>query len=765
MSGRGPGGGAPNQPSGGQSLDEALTGSLERLLPKDRSWSLREAVATPAMLGVTLLTLAYLQVLFHVIDVVGGTGFLVAEILVVLGVGAAVAGRFDAKRALIGSAVVLTVGLTIYYFSIPESQRALVNVGTVLRDLLALLTGLSVFRLVQADVWVFAVLPAPLLGSWLLALRGRYPLSVLVGGSVLGLFIFTGDAGMATTLAGVVGAAMAVGLAELAPRGALSIQWDTVVLVITVMVVLSASVSLVPGGAARPAFIGDSTPTLESNLVDNQESVGIVGSIRLSPEVRFTIESEQEEYWKVGSYDRYTGNGWVRTGEATQYDGPLAGPPGDSRRVEQTVTAKTPLNSMPAAWKPVAVEGSVARATQVTEQDGLRAATAISEGESYTVVSEVAQYSTPELQNAGTDYPDRIENRYLGLPDSTPDRVAERTDQVVEDANTPYEAAVAIEQYLEAEKRYSLNVRQPEGNIADSFLFEMDAGYCTYYATTMVTMLRTQGVPARFVTGYTSGERVAEDKWVVRGLDAHAWVEVYFPEVGWVAFDPTPGGARNVAEGQRLAEARGNEAEGVDTTESGPGDWTPADSGTTTDTETAANGSVNSSVGVGGTPDAGLLGPGETGEELGDFTPAAGEDGVEQADGGTLPSREQLGYGFAFLLGSVAASRRFGLDQRLYQFIWLRHQPRSAPVEDVERAYDRLEMLLTSRYGARRRGETVSDYVDRLVIDDERVPRIARLYEQAHYGGSATAEDAETAISAVNGLVAETTPLLGRLRR
>jgi len=97
----------------------------------------------------------------------------------------------------------------------------------------------------------------------------------------------------------------------------------------------------------------------------------------------------------------------------------------------------------------------------------------------------------------------------------------------------------------------------------------MDAGYCTYYATTMVTMLRSQDVPARFVTGYTDGERVDEDRQVVRGLNAHAWVEVYFPEYGWVQFDPTPGGPREAVREQNLQQARDNEETAVDTTETG----------------------------------------------------------------------------------------------------------------------------------------------------------------------------------------------------
>ncbi len=729
-------------------------------LAVDPDWSLRDAVAQPAMLGVALLTASYLRVLVHVTDVVGGTTLLAAEVVAVLVVGAFLAARVDARTALLGSAGVLVGGMVTYYFSIPASQRALIDFGVVLRDLVALLSGLSVFRLVQADVWALAVLPAPLLGSWLLALRGRYATSVAVGGTALGLFVLTGDAGTLTTLTGVVGAAVAVGLGELAPRRALAAHWDTVALVVTAMVVVTSTVSVVPGGGASPIVAGSSAPTLEGNVVDNADSVGIVGAIRLSPEVRFTVESERPSYWRVGAYDRFTGGSWVRTGESRPYDGDLDPPPGATTSVEQTITAETTLNSMPAAWKPVTVRGNVQQATQVTAEDGLRAAAPIAEGESYTVVSERPAYTTRALRNAGTDYPDGVRNRYLGLPDSTPDRVGERAAAVAERANasTPYDTAVAIEEYLESSKEYSLNVERPRGSVADAFLFEMEAGYCTYYATTMAVMLRTQGIPARMATGYTTGERVAEDEWVVRGLNAHAWVEVYFPEVGWVAFDPTPSAPREETGERRVSQAREAGEAGVDTNQSGPGEWTPTPTATP-----AGESGANDTVGATSTPDLADIAGGQRtagAGELGSFTP--GESGGPS--GPSLPSPETVGYGLVLLFGGVAAGRRFGIDGRLYRFVWLRYQPRDAPVADVERAYDRVETLLAAQRRPRRAGETVPDYLDSLGVRDDRVRRVASLYERAHYAGDATAADADDAVAAADALVRETTPLLGRLR-
>ncbi|MFD1688849.1 transglutaminaseTgpA domain-containing protein, partial [Halolamina salifodinae] len=708
-------------------------GRLARLLAPDQAWSLREALARPAMLGFALLTASYLRVLVHVTDVVGGTGALVAEVVVVLLVGAALASRVDARTALLGTGAVLVGGLLGYYSAIPASQRALIDLGVVLRDLFALLSGLSVFRLIQAEIWALAVLPAPLFGSWLLALRGEFPLSAAVGGSALGLFVLTGDAGFLTTLTGVVGAALAVALGELAPRRALAARWDTVVLVLTLMVVLSTTVSLVPGGDARPMLAGTGQPTLEGNVVANGDSVGIVGAIRLSPEVRFTVQSEREGYWRVGAYDRYTGGSWVRTGEARAYDGSLDPPPGGSITVEQTITAETTLNSMPALWKPVGVSGNVERATQVTAENGLRAVASISPGESYSVTSRRPVYTRRDLREAGTDYPAPIRERYLGLPDSTPDRVGERTAAIADRANatTPYGTAVAVEQYLESTKSYSLNVERPRGNVADAFLFEMDAGYCTYYATTMAVMLRTQGIPARMATGYTPGERVGEDEWVVRGLNAHAWVEVYFPETGWVTFDPTPSAAREETSESRVSQAREAGESGVDTGRSGSGEWTPTPAPTPEPTEgqDSTNGSTE-------TPDLADIAEGRRTAAPGDvgtFSPGGSENDGDPS----LPTPEEVGYGLVILLGGVAAGRRIGLDTRLYRFVWLRYQPRTDPVADVERAYDRVETLLAAKNRPRRPNETVGAYLDAIRATDSRVRTVAALYERAHHGGDA----------------------------
>jgi len=109
----------------------------------------------------------------------------------------------------------------------------------------------------------------------------------------------------------------------------------------------------------------------------------------------------------------------------------------------------------------------------------------------------------------------------------------------------PADAAVAIEHWLATALRYTreLPERESRDPIAD-FLFVRRAGHCELFSSAMVVMLRSLGIPARNVTGYFGGRRTDAGYYVVRAGDAHSWVEAWFPEVGFVRFDPTPASAR-----------------------------------------------------------------------------------------------------------------------------------------------------------------------------------------------------------------------------
>ena len=740
-------------------------------------------LADPAVVGVAVVAAAYLAVFFEVTNVVGGTGR-TAAVVALAGLGGLALARAVGERTALWLAGALFVaGLAGYFLAIPASQRALFTVRSVALDLLALSTGLSVLRLALADVWVLAVAPVPTFLVGYFAGRGRHVAAAAVAGGTLGFLVLTGDAGTGAAVAGVVGLALAVGLSTLSTPSRRRGHAGTFALVVAAMVVASATVTVIPAGAAAPLGLDRGSATLESSLSGDDE-LEVVGSTRLSPEVRYTIESPVERNWHTGAYDTYTGDGWVRTGERTAVNESLPAPPGANDSVETTITAETESSALPAPWKPVSASGG--GAVEADERGSLRLASSLEPGDQVTVESRVLDADPATLRNASTDYPAAIEERYTQLPESTPDRVGERTEEIVAaaDAESPYERAAAIEAYLRSEYDYSLTVEEPEGDVADAFLFEMDAGYCVYFATTMAAMLRSQGIPTRFETGYTPGERVGDDEYVVRGQNAHAWVSIYVPDHGWVAFDPTPSDPRDEARETRLAEARADGAEDVDTEASAPDAATETepdetDAEATDDPRTPTPGAGNVTSGnETAAGEAGTLGPGgiaqldgtQTGTAPSTATGPAAGTGASGSDGpfDSLPDPETALYWLIVAGLGVAGVRRTGLAGRAGRRIGplLPRRP-GDPTADAERAFADLERLLAEPYRERRPGETPRRYVDavRTLGADERVEIVADAYERAAYAGSVTRDEADAARRAVRRLALERLPLIGRFVR
>ena len=155
--------------------------------------------------------------------------------------------------------------------------------------------------------------------------------------------------------------------------------------------------------------------------------------------------------------------------------------------------------------------------------------------------SYIADIGIIQLTETNQEYPQWIIDRYLQLPDELPEQVKNLALQITEGLSTPYDKVKAIENYLRTYP-YSLEIPPPPstGDISAYFLFELKRGYCDYYATTMTVLARAAGIPARFVVGYASGVfNPDEGRTIITEADAHSWVEVYFPGVGWIEFEPT----------------------------------------------------------------------------------------------------------------------------------------------------------------------------------------------------------------------------------
>lgn len=162
----------------------------------------------------------------------------------------------------------------------------------------------------------------------------------------------------------------------------------------------------------------------------------------------------------------------------------------------------------------------------------------------YSGVSDISLPYPDDLKKVRGEIPSAMPKRYLELPPNLDPRIAKLADETMRNQPSVYEKAEALERYLSTSFAYTLEL--PSEHHADPiahFLFERKRGHCEYFASSMAVMLRAAGIPSRIITGFRGGEfNDLTGSYIIRARDAHAWVEAYIPNRGWLAFDPTPAG-------------------------------------------------------------------------------------------------------------------------------------------------------------------------------------------------------------------------------
>jgi transglutaminase-like putative cysteine protease len=300
------------------------------------------------------------------------------------------------------------------------------------------------------------------------------------------------------------------------------------------------------------------------------------------------VKASNADYWKAENLDVFNGTGFARGSGLLGSQIPAPAAP-DLRRFTQTV--KVTLRAM--RTTDVIAAGFASAPRQVGEgaSPGVSAGTwttgtPLGPGDSYTVSVYSPHPSDAELAAAGGRYPSAaladeltidvptsgltvgglpevqfppfhssgpIVNvigpynvRGLALLQQSPYlRAYQLAQRLATAAPTPYAFALRVERYLSPQNGFVYDQSpRPAPYPLESFLFSSRRGYCQQFAGAMALLLRMGGVPARVITGFTTGEYdPSKHQYVVSDLDAHAWVEMYFPRYGWVRFDPTPAAA------------------------------------------------------------------------------------------------------------------------------------------------------------------------------------------------------------------------------
>lgn len=292
----------------------------------------------------------------------------------------------------------------------------------------------------------------------------------------------------------------------------------------------------------------------------------------------FRAEVSEGQYWKVESKDVYTTKGWELTeniGESFVY--------GNNETVDtEFVPAEEGLESALLTMEqdfPFVLYPYGTASFSMEESPDYQYSTADQrfetyqngeefEPEAYEVAFNEPSYSLTALRETNED--DLAElpaefDRFLQLPSELPERVRDLAAEITIGADTVYDQARAIERYFSISgfeySQSDIPIPEADQDYVDQFLFETKRGYCDNFSSSMVVLLRSLDIPARWVKGFNEGELINSngdiDTYQVTNNNAHSWVEAYMPGVGWMLFEPTIGftGASSIDFDLELDEA------------------------------------------------------------------------------------------------------------------------------------------------------------------------------------------------------------------
>ncbi len=458
-----------------------------------------------------------------------------------------------------------------------SSGRRITSVATF-----AALFGLLGFQLTRNSDWMLMLGVSAALGAWLQqsATRGRLPL----GTSVFLTAIITAAPQQAQQAAAmeiderlvVAAALVALAADQVDNFTVMTVQTDRFgdprwplrqplhmapLVIVSIVTVLALSVI---GGRAIPEFEVLPSAVIEWNEgatgVGRQRShPGLRGvldagdSAQLDDEIILRVRSEKPLYWRGITYDTYDGRYWRDLSENGSYVMPGSGfrisedaPDPRSEEVVQTFTLEqSGLDVFLGADEISVLYYEDFEGTLSLQDRSIRPTEPLGAGAQWTVRSNILAITADELRQSGDlgRVPETILAAYA-VEDDVSEATATLALAITENSPTIYDKVTALEDWFDRNVEYTRDVPDAPAGIdpVDRLLFDVRVGYCEQIATSMIVMLRSLGIPARMAVGYVPSEYdEATEEWISRGSDGHAWTEVYFPGIGWQAFDPTSG--------------------------------------------------------------------------------------------------------------------------------------------------------------------------------------------------------------------------------
>ena len=269
------------------------------------------------------------------------------------------------------------------------------------------------------------------------------------------------------------------------------------------------------------------------------------GPVKLSDKVMLVVETYATDdiYLRGSVKDFYSGSSWKKIKKSKiEYNAesllPVPWAANSSYSKEISVIHKGLITSTIFAPNTLSKVNHKSGKFSVDQDDEAVFFRAIDKKDKYTVKSQIPYIDRSQLRQLKANI---MLETYQQLPDNISTRVKKLALDITSKYNNDYDKAKAIEKYLRANYKYTLNPSEvPAGSeFVDYFLFEGKEGYCTYFATSMAVLLRAADIPCRYVEGFLAKYEKSTTR-NVPGTAAHAWVEVNFGPYGWLTFEATP---------------------------------------------------------------------------------------------------------------------------------------------------------------------------------------------------------------------------------
>ncbi|PEA83719.1 transglutaminase TgpA family protein [Bacillus pseudomycoides] len=290
------------------------------------------------------------------------------------------------------------------------------------------------------------------------------------------------------------------------------------------------------------------------------------GPFKADNTIVFTAQTQNKQYWRVETKDFYTGKGWEVSEKPKKVSfknkNDVVRWYEQNTKTETTEATITMQKSYPYLTYPAGLVSVEASSDVSYSVDPFSEKIYTMHGDSsttlnsYKVTYEIPEFSIENLKavktNEGHETSSYFMTKYTQLPESLPQRVKDLAVNLTNDKDNRYDKVLAIENYFTDNSFVyeTMNVMIPAKNqdYVDQFLFDTKSGYCNNFSTSMIVLLRSVGIPARWVKGYTEGTientfagTEGENVYKIVNNNAHSWVEVYFPGYGWIPFEPTKG--------------------------------------------------------------------------------------------------------------------------------------------------------------------------------------------------------------------------------